>query len=294
MIPKANSFRTSLRLASLQNYEQDPSTGATQLLPLRDYAPRAKAIADQLVDSHTTTFFRLVQLGVSSPTTAPLSPSDLQLSRAFNRVFAAANQAARHGNNRPLSVLIKAARAAHALIIHRFVSNVDQNRWVYFDNIGEWGTNYLDRAATTEFLEFSNSATTSGYYSAFTDDRGVPLNGSRHVYRLTFSADANATEGAVPEAQRFWSITAYLPRGMTLVPNAARKYLVASYTNLQKNSNGSITLYIQAKRPAGHTANWLPVPRGSFALVLRVYGPTGNTSPGSKYIPPKITASSGG
>ncbi|MBV8988028.1 MAG: DUF1214 domain-containing protein [Solirubrobacterales bacterium] len=294
LIPKANSFRTSLRLASLQNYEQDPSTGATQLLPLRDYAPRAKAIADQLVDSHTTTFFRLVQLGVSSPTTAPLSPSDVQLSRAFNRVFAAANQAARHGNNRPLSVLIKAARAAHALIIHRFVSNVDQNRWVYFDNIGEWGTNYLDRAATTEFLEFSNSATTSGYYSAFTDDRGVPLNGSRHVYRLTFSADANATEGAVPEAQRFWSITAYLPRGMTLVPNAARKYLVASYTNLKKNSNGTITVYIQAKRPAGHTANWLPVPRGSFALVLRVYGPTGNTSPGSKYIPPKITASSGG
>ncbi len=292
VIPEANAFRTSLRLASLGDYEQDPSTGATELLPLRHYAPRAKAIADRLVDSHTTTFFRLVQLALRSPTTAPLSPSDLQLSSAFNRVFAAANQAARRGNHRPLAVLIQAARTAHAMIIDRFVSNVDQNRWVYFDNIGEWGTNYLDRAATTEFLEFSNNATTSGYYSAFTDGRGAPLNGSRHVYRLTFSANENAPEGAIPDAQRFWSLTAYIPRGMTLVPNAARKYLVASYTKTQKNSDGSITLYIQASPPAGHRANWLPVPRGPFSLVLRVYGPTGNTSPGSKYIPPEIMTSS--
>ena len=178
------------------------------------------------------------------------------------------------------------------MIIDRFVSNVDQNRWVYFDNIGEWGTNYLDRAATTEFLEFSNNATTSGYYSAFTDCRGAPLNGSSHVYRLTFSAKENASEGAIPDAQGFWSLTAYIPRGMTLVPNAARKYLVASYTNTEMNSDGSITLYIQASPPAGHRDKWLPVPRGPFALVLRVFGPTGNTSPGSKYTPPKIMTSS--
>jgi len=34
--------------------------------------------------------------------------------------------------------------------------------------------------------------------------------------------------------------------------------------------------------------NWLPIPRGPFDLLLRVYGPDGNTSPGAKYIPPKI------
>jgi hypothetical protein len=38
---------------------------------------------------------------------------------------------------------------------------------------------------------------------------------------------------------------------------------------------------------------WLPVPRGPFSLVLRVYGPKGNTSPGSAYIPPKIMVSGG-
>ncbi len=187
-------------------------------------------------------------------------------------------------------MLIGAARAAHAMIINRFESNVDQNRWVYFDNIAAWGTNYLDRAATTEFLEFSNTAATSGYYTAFTDGNGATLNGARNRdYRLTFSADQ------IPQADRFWSLTAYIPRGMTLVPNSAAKYLVASYTpGLLPARNGSITLYIQATPPApALMPYWLPVPRGPFSLVLRVYGPKGNTSPGSSYIPPKITVSGG-
>jgi len=285
-ISEATAFRASLKLASLAAYKMDHAAGATTILPLRSYAPRAKAIADAAVESHTTAFFRAVQVALSSPTTAPLSASDLKLSRAFNRVFAAANAAARHGTNKPLAVLIAAARAAHAMIINRFESNVDQNRWVYFDDIAAWGTNYLDRAATTEFLEFSNTAATSGYYTAFTDGNGIPLNGSGgRAYRLTFSA------AEIPQADRFWSLTTYITRGMTLNPNSAAKYLVASYTpGLLPAHNGSITLYIQATPPApALMPYWLPVPRGPFSLTLRVYGPTGNTSPGSAYIPPKIT-----
>lgn len=285
MIDQASTFLASLRLASLPAYEKDPSAGATQVMPLRSYSPRTKRIADQAVESHTTAFFRTVQVALRSPTTTPLSASDRQLSGAFNRVFAAANAAARHGNEGPLKVLIRAARTAHAMIIDRFVSHTDRHRWVYFDNIAAWGTAYLDRAATTEFLEFSNTAATSGYYTAFTDGNGVPLNGSgnRH-YRLTFSPHQ------IPQAERFWSLTTYNPTGMTLIANPARKYLVASYTpGLLKNPDGSITIYIQARPPApGHMANWLPVPRGPFSLVFRVYGPEGNTSPGKKYLPPRI------
>ena len=36
-------------------------------------------------------------------------------------------------------------------------------------------------------------------------------------------------------------------------------------------------------------ANWLPVRPGPFEVALRVYGPTGNTTPGAGYIPPGIT-----
>ena len=46
-----------------------------------------------------------------------------------------------------------------------------------------------------------------------------------------------------------------------------------------------------ATKPAGvPTANWLPVRRGLFNVLLRVYGPTGNTAPDASppYTPPAI------
>ena len=104
------------------------------------------------------------------------------------------------------------------------------------------------------------------------------------AYTLTF------TKSQIPQASRFWSLTAYLPRGNTLVPNAARKYEVAKFTpGLVTNPDGSVTIYIQTTPPpSALRLNWLPVPRGRFDLLLRVYGPEGNTGPGAKYIPPEI------
>ena len=282
---QASAFRASMRLASLRDYRKDHSAGATAILPQVEFAPRMKAIADDAVRFHTTRFFRVLQAALRSPGTAPLSKSDLQLSREFNRLFAAANAAARHGNPGPLAQMISGARAAHAMIIHAWVSHTDANHWIYFRNFADWGTAYLDRAAGNEYIQFGNNASAAGYYNAFTDGSGAPLNGSVvPAYRLTFS------KKQIPQANRFWSLTAYLPRGNTLVPNAARKYEVARFTpGLVTNPNGSITIYIQATPPAAALRpNWLPVPRGPFDLLLRVYGPEGNTSPGVKYIPPKI------
>ena len=284
-IDQATAFRASLRLASLQAYENDPSAGATTIVPEATYALRMKAIADDAVESHTTSFFRVLQAALRSPATAPLTKSDLQLSRAFNRLFAAANKAARHGNPGPLSQMIQGARAAHAMIIGRWLSHVDANHWIYFSNFANWGTAYLDRAAGNEYIQYGNNASAAGYYSAFTDGSGAPLNGAVvPAYRLTFSKQQ------IPQASRFWSLTAYLPRGNTLVPNTAQKYEVAKFTpGLVTNPNGSITIYIQTTPPAAALRpNWLPVPRGPFDVLLRVYGPEGNTSPGANYIPPKI------
>ena len=35
------------------------------------------------------------------------------------------------------------------------------------------------------------------------------------------------------------------------------------------------------------TANWLPVPKGPFNVMLRVYGPEGSVKTGT-YVPPAI------
>jgi len=220
----------------------------------------------------------------ASPTPAALSNADLRRPAAVNRMSAAANAAARHGNRGPLSQMISGARAAHAMIIDRWLSHVDRNHWIHFSNFAAWGTAYLDRAAGNEFIQYGNNASAAGYYNAFADGRGASLNGSVvPAYRLTFS------KKQIPQANRFWSLTAYLPRGNTLVPNAARKYEVARFTRgLVRGRDGSITIYIQTARPAAALRpNWLPVPRGPFDLLLRVYGPTGNTATGH-YVPPPI------
>jgi hypothetical protein len=282
---QAGTFRSSLRLAPLATYEKHPRAGATKIVPQAFFAPRMKAVADDTVRFHTTHFFRILQAAVRSPATAPLSKSDIRLSRAFNRLFAAADAAARHGDSGPLSQMIRGARTAHAMIIHRWLSHTDANHWIYFRNFANWHKAYLDRAAGNEYVQYGNNAGAAGYYNAFTDGSGAPLNGSTvPAYRLTFA------KNQIPQADRFWSLTAYLPRGNTLVPNAARKYEVARFTpGLVTNPNGSITIYIQpTPPPAALRPNWLPVPRGPFDLLLRVYGPDGNTSPGATYIPPKI------
>jgi hypothetical protein len=279
----AEAFRTALRLASLPDYLKNPRTGRTTLLPLATLAYRMKAIADEQATTAPTGFLRYIQQAVAAPSTQPLDSSDQTLIQAFNNAFANANAAQARGDYGPINAIAQATRDAHALIVDHWLSHTDSNRWIHFDNVGKWGTAYLDRASLNEYIQYGNDATAAKYYDAFTDHLGAPLDGSVvRQYQLTFSKDQ------IPDAQRFWSLTAYIPPGVTLVPNAARKWVVAGYTpGLKTNRDGSITIYIAPRQPVGAPrANWLPVPSGPFSLLLRVYGPQGNTS--GTYSPPPI------
>src|SRR5262249_33693896 len=151
---QARTFRNTLRLASPADYENNPRSGATQIVPQAAFALRMKAVADDAVRLHTTHFFRVVQAALRPGVTAPLSASDRQLSRQFDGLFAAANAAARHGNPGPLSQMINGARAAHAMIIHNWQSHTDANNWIYFSNFANWRTAYLDRAAGNEYIQY--------------------------------------------------------------------------------------------------------------------------------------------
>jgi hypothetical protein len=85
-------------------------------------------------------------------------------------------------------------------------------------------------------------------------------------------------------------LTAYTPEAIELVPNPAQKYAVASYTpGLQPNvDDGSVSIYMAQQLPAGvPMANWLPIPRGAFNIMLRVYGPEGTVADNT-YVPPGI------
>ena len=45
--------------------------------------------------------------------------------------------------------------------------------------------------------------------------------------------------------------------------------------DLKRNSDGLLTIYMQASPPSdgAHRANWLPAPKGDFSLYIRAYWP---------------------
>ena len=77
------------------------------------------------------------------------------------------------------------------------------------------------------------------------------------------------------------------PVARQIEPPAVGGVCHADDTILVTAEDGSVTIYVQADQPKTNTANWLPVPKGHFSLLFRVYGPLG-TALGGTYVAPKI------
>jgi hypothetical protein len=237
-----------------------------------------KAIAVHMIGHEPLSFLHLLQLSVLSPNTNALTPDEQELSDVFDKFFRDP------ANN---SQMTAAAQAAHTDIDNDYLTKtIGGTTWIHFTNIGEWlnPPQYLDRSAVTDYIQYGNNIQAAGYYHSFNDTNGNPLDGSRQGYILKFSKDQ------IPDVSRFWSVTAYLPVGIELVPNSADKYVVASYTPglVQSDDDGSITIYMSVAKPeAALQPNWLPTPRGPFNILLRAYGP-GTDIKNNNYTPPPI------
>jgi len=274
---EAEKFRKTLRMQALSNYVKDPSEGEAWVLPEVAFAIPYKTIADNLITKAPVTFLKELQTAVASPNTPPMLPAVQRLSEHFDNLFGAGSA--------NLSEFSAGARAAHQLILDRYLTHTDAERkhWITFLNMGDWGAQVVDRSAITEFIQYGNGRSTAAYYHAFKDETGTSLDGDNGAgYVLTFSAEQ------IPQAKRFWSLTAYTPESIELIANSANKYVVASYLpGLEKGADGSVSIYIAREQPAGAPkANWLPVSHGPFNLMLRVYGPEGNVT--GEYVPPGI------
>ena len=271
-IKQADAFRRSLTT----------SVGAAKIVPEILFSVPFKTTADDLIAHDPIAFLRQLQRAVASDHTPTLSPYEEALSNRFDSLLANRNV------NR--SEFSDGAQAAHELILDRYLTHTDwapstQTNWIHFTNIGDWGNQVVERSSITEFIQYANNIKAAAYYHVFKDANGNPLDGSNpRGYVLTFP------RGQLPEATRFWSLTAYTPEAIELVPNLAHKYAVASYTpHLQFNSNdGSLSVYMAQQLPAGvPMANWLPIPAGAFNIMLRVYGPEGSVEDNT-YVPPGI------
>ncbi len=140
--------------------------------------------------------------------------------------------------------------------------------WLYFtEGVGNFGTNYILRGMANLLGPGWNRPEDAVYPIAKEDGDGHKLDGAKHNYTIHFD------KGQLPPVEAFWSLTIY-DNDMFLVPNPIDRYNLSDRDTFITNPDGSIDLYLQAKSPGkDKEANWLPAPKGSFTLVLRLYGP---------------------
>jgi len=152
--------------------------------------------------------------------------------------------------------------------------------WVYTTRSGVYGVDYLYRAAIALCCLGENLPQDAVYPSLSTDSEGRPLDGNSR-YVLHFD------KGKFPPVDAFWSVTAYDTEGY-FIPNALNRLALGDRDKLVTNVDGSLDLHIQASTPGGEKeANWLPVDKKAFTLMMRLYSPKSEFLAGS-WTPPSV------
>jgi hypothetical protein len=170
----------------------------------------------------------------------------------------------------PVRAALKDAGAkAHArLATQRTEMGVKQNGWIIPPAAGHYGTDYVTRALIAAYTWPGNLPEDAVYPYATKDGAGQKLSGANR-YTLTFA------KGQTPPVAGYWSVTLYtIDGGWWFYPNPLNKFSVGPRDNPAIHADGSLTLYLQADSPGKEKeANWLPAPRGDFALMMRLYWP---------------------
>jgi hypothetical protein len=92
---------------------------------------------------------------------------------------------------------------------------------------------------------------------------------SANRYTVTFPKDGT------PPVYGFWSLSIYNEHHF-FVANVINRFSVGTKNkDLKYNTDGSLTIYVQAEEPndAVQRANWMPAPQGDFSLYVRAYWP---------------------
>lgn len=170
------------------------------------------------------------------------------------------------------------------LLQWRFNGGPAGNGWNSPVNNAQWGTDYLNRAATAKSNMYENRPDETKYLYRDLDSRGEQLSGA-NGYSITFP------KGKLPPVKGFWSIALYDGRHF-FHPNALNRYALGTKSkSLKFNEDGSLTLYAGAQSPGkDKETNWLPAPEGSFSLYLRCYWPEQAILQGS-WQPPNVDMS---
>jgi hypothetical protein len=156
------------------------------------------------------------------------------------------------------------------------------NGWRSIRKCGQPGNGILVRAACAKALPAVNVFEEAAYWTTTRDGSGRTLSGL-YQYVLNFPA------GQLPPNDAFWSLTITDVVGY-MVNNAINRSSFDDRSNLAKNADSSIDIYLQQEAPTGHEQNWLPAPSGKFKLMLRAYLPGAAILNGTYRVPPVVEA----
>jgi hypothetical protein len=178
--------------------------------------------------------------------------------------------------------IAQGAADAQAAINARITEGPFRDGWTVPDpNIGRSGPHILSRATCQLTALGAFPPVEAIYFFAMRDRDNRPLNGSQR-YTLSFPA------GQIPPLHPlgFWSLTMYNEHFL-LVDNPLDRYLIRpDQPGLTYGPDGSLTLYLQAEKPAGvPEGNWLPAPAGAFSVALRTYLPQDQIQSGAWFPP---------
>lgn len=185
--------------------------------------------------------------------------------------------------------LARAARDAHQMAIRArsdLPGGTTVNGWRRSpDSTGRMGQAglFFERGVMQSFKGISPNFPKEGrYFNRSKSAEGDLMDASKANYRLTFPA------GKLPPVDAFWSITMY-GLDANLVANPINRYSISDrLPGLQFADDGSLTLYLQHKKPKhGKASNWLPAPNGNFYVSIRTYRPRDEITNGS-WVPENI------
>jgi hypothetical protein len=158
-----------------------------------------------------------------------------------------------------------------------------KNGWQMVYGTGDYGTNYILRAAIAYQGLGANLNDDAVCPVTFVDSDGEKFS-SDNKYILHFNKDE------IPPVYGFWSLSMYNDK-MLFAENPINRYSLGSLSDppLITNPDGSIDIYIQRDSPdSAKVPNWLPAPAsGGFSLTLRLYWPKQQVLDKS-WVPPAV------
>lgn len=255
-MPAARAMQNELKLAPLSAWDGRPTRSGLVPPAGRDPAPVEKVEA--MVGRHY--FERMCSLLESNP---PVPPDEI-IMRRLATIGIEPGGRPRGTSDAEMAAGINQAKRQIAAYLAPGVQM--RNGWVFDTRTGDYGADYLLRAAVASQGLGANLAEVVMYaaFYATADQKGTPTR-----FRLRFPS------GQTPPVDAFWSLTAYNGEGW-LVPNSAQIYAVGHSVPPVPSSDGSIEFAVQHADPGPGVpaGNWLPIPeRGQFSLVLRMYAP---------------------